>query len=415
MAIKVHGMGAVVKKAILLGVWLLLSASFLYAQVGSSTEIRIVQRLAWRGDQNALRYEVVIEREEDGRFREMLREFTNASYMEVVLSPGRYRYQIIPYDFLNRPAAATDWVNLEIRPAIRPELNDTLLAFFNINERSVYVLEIFGRNIDQGAEIELRRPGSAPIIPYDKDIRADGTRATLYFNNNQLIPGVYEVRVRNPGGFETRGGTITIVLPEQVAQVREGEPAIEIKEPEPIVQDPPTPRVVRTPVKLLQIDNAYFGVAWMPLFPVYGEGDWFYERNNTLTGAVARFGLCSKVNNIYVGMELTGSWYAYKTDFSESLMHFMTIGVNILAQKWFFEERLALVFRAGGGASILLSNKMEDSDSSERKPLYLDLGLSFLWLMNKRLYFEAGVDYYHWFTETPSGSFRPWVGIGLKL
>jgi hypothetical protein len=399
MAIKVHGRGC--RFCVLLGVWLLLSASFIHAQVGSSAEIRIVQRLIWTGDQYALRYEVVIEREEDGRFRELLREFTNTSYIDVVLSPGRYRYRIIPYDYLNRPATATDWVSLEIRPAIMPELNDTFQAFFNINERSVFTLEISGRNIDPGAEIELRRPGSVPIIPFDKSIRPDGSRATLYFNNNQLIPGVYEVRVRNPGGFETRGGTITIVLPEQLAQTRE---------PEPVV--PAEPAI---PVKRLQIDNAFFGVAWMPLFPVYGDGDWFYKGKFTLPGVTVRLSLSSNLGLVYFGMEVATSWYVYNADSDGQLTHFMSLGLNMLAQKWFSYERFAIIFRLGGGASMVLAGNKDNSSSSGAAPIYVDFGISFLWLTNKSLFFETGIDYYHWFTNSPSGSFRPWIGIGFRF
>jgi hypothetical protein len=202
-----------------------------------------------------------------------------------------------------------------------------------------------------------------------------------------------------------------------VAQIEEPEPIAQTTEPEPTILNRPVP-VQRTPPKFLNIDNAYFGVSWMPLFPVYGEGNWFYEQNFTLAGAAARLGLSSHLGSIYFGMELAGSWYAYDDGSGSLSMHFMSIGPNLLAQKWFVEERLAVVFRIGGGASIFLSRNNEDTSNTENSgmaPVYVDLGVSLLWLLNKSLYLELGVDYYHWFTDSPTGCFRPWVGMGIKF
>jgi hypothetical protein len=410
----------------------LLPVSFIQAQVGPDTEFRIVQRLAWLGDQYALRYEVVIEREEEGRFRELLREFTNEPFFEVAISPGRYRYRVIPYDLFNRPAQNSNWVSFEVSQALMPELDDALPVFIYVDERAVHTLNISGKNIDPGAEIELRRPGSVPIVPIDKNILRDGSRATLYFNNDQLIPGVYEVRVRNPGGFETRGGTITIALPEQSAQ---------IKEPEPLVYYEPVAQV-QQPVKILEIDNIFFNVAWMPMFPIYGQGDWFYGWNPALAGATARLGVVADMKLIYVGMELTGSWYAFDTgsyelsirykgdngishtfnaNSSGLSMHFMSFGFNLLTQKRYLGGRLGVVFRVGGGASIFLAGEnentghTENSSTSGMAPIYVDIGVSLDWLITTNFYLETGIDYYHWFTDSPSGCLRPWIGMGLKF
>jgi len=73
------------------------------------------QRLAWVGDEYAMRYEVIIEKEEAGTYNRLLREFTEESFIEVSLSPGKYRCQVIPYDFLNQPIPVTDWVEFEVR------------------------------------------------------------------------------------------------------------------------------------------------------------------------------------------------------------------------------------------------------------------------------------------------------------
>ncbi|MCL2233291.1 MAG: hypothetical protein FWB99_09465, partial [Treponema sp.] len=81
------------------------------------------QRLSWTGDGNVLRYEVIIEREEGGGFREASRTFREEPYIYVSLSPGRYRYRVIPHDFLNRPGTGSAWMYFEIRAALDPQLS----------------------------------------------------------------------------------------------------------------------------------------------------------------------------------------------------------------------------------------------------------------------------------------------------
>ena len=96
---------------------LLLSAGIapLLAQTtGYYMELRFIQRLTWRGDEYAMQYEVIIQREEKGSYDETLREFTEASFLEVSLHPGKYRYQVIPYDYLGKSIPVTEWMNFEV-------------------------------------------------------------------------------------------------------------------------------------------------------------------------------------------------------------------------------------------------------------------------------------------------------------
>ena len=83
-----------------------------------NTEPRFVQRLTWVGDGYATRYEVIIERDENGKYRRALQEFTTNFFIEVSLSPGKYRFQVIPYDFFNHPVPVNEWMNFEIQRAI---------------------------------------------------------------------------------------------------------------------------------------------------------------------------------------------------------------------------------------------------------------------------------------------------------
>jgi hypothetical protein len=78
------------------------------------TEQRFIQRLVWVGDEYAFRYEVVIERNEGEGYREYKREFTASSELVISLPLGKYRYCIIPHDYLEQPGEASDWVMLDV-------------------------------------------------------------------------------------------------------------------------------------------------------------------------------------------------------------------------------------------------------------------------------------------------------------
>jgi len=79
-------------------------------------EQRYVQQLVWIGDEYTLKYEVVIEKEEGGKYKTYMNEFTEFTSIQVSLPLGKYRYRIIPYDYLEQPGEASKWINFEIKP-----------------------------------------------------------------------------------------------------------------------------------------------------------------------------------------------------------------------------------------------------------------------------------------------------------
>ena len=110
------------KKYLLLALFLFVFTSFLSAQSPGyfveekDDEIKYIQRFVWKGGENALRYEVVFERERNGAYIPYLKETTKAQFIEVSLPPGHYRFRVIPYDILGRPVEGTRWTNVEILP-----------------------------------------------------------------------------------------------------------------------------------------------------------------------------------------------------------------------------------------------------------------------------------------------------------
>jgi hypothetical protein len=66
-----------------------------------------------------LRYEVVVERNEDGRYMELHKVSTEESFLELFLLPGRYQAKVTTYDLLNHPRA-TELITFEVRPPYPP-------------------------------------------------------------------------------------------------------------------------------------------------------------------------------------------------------------------------------------------------------------------------------------------------------
>jgi len=110
------------KKLVLLTVLFFMSfPRFLNAQDRQSgryvVEQRYILQLVWIGDEYTSKYEVVIERSEGRKHSPFMREFTELPNFQVSLAPGKYRYQITPYDYLDQPGEASDWVDIDIKPA----------------------------------------------------------------------------------------------------------------------------------------------------------------------------------------------------------------------------------------------------------------------------------------------------------
>ena len=98
---------------------------FLEAQ-SENTESRLI-RLTWAGGEHALHYAVEIERSENGNNRSYSRETTTSLHMDVSLPLGEYRFRIIPYDILGRPAEGTEWMHFAVHSARRgPEHSEQI-------------------------------------------------------------------------------------------------------------------------------------------------------------------------------------------------------------------------------------------------------------------------------------------------
>jgi len=82
-------------------------------------------RISWTKDDYALRYEVVIQREENKKYSPALQEFTEDAFIIISLPPGNYRLRVIPYDFRDVPGRGTGWKNFKVLAVTTPSGSDS--------------------------------------------------------------------------------------------------------------------------------------------------------------------------------------------------------------------------------------------------------------------------------------------------
>ena len=405
---------------------------------------RFTQRLAWNKDASALRYEVIVERQTTGGYRRLQREFTADNFIRFSLSPGNYRCRVTPYNYLNRPGEASEWMIFEVRAALNPEVDNFTPALLNPNKDTT--LSLFGRNLSSGAEIFLQSldKSTLTITPAEIQILYNGREARLVFNKRNLTAGNYEIYVRNPGGLETSKKGLTISYSEPPVKVASPEPKPEVKpepkpeKPEPEkaapkpAERPPRPPKTAKPKEPLDIGPLIMSLnaAWMPLIPSDGAikevNDDVFGGKPQLAGAALRFDLLfTKPEIIYPGLELAASGYFLtnpKSPYSSDVKA-LSIDLNLLLQKRFFDERFAATLRAGvgfsfqnGGLSYNGHKVFELDGDGEGKAPYMNLGVSLLWAATEHICVETGINYVSALTEDkPSKYFRPWIGVGWQF
>jgi len=303
-------------------------------------------------------------------YTEVLREFADVAYIEVSLPPGIYRYQVTAYDFLDRPGAASEWARLTILEALDPTVRDFNPRVFYVDGNAPWALNLTGRNISPDAKVYLESENNRVIVPREFTSDDSLSGAQLVFDVRQLVPGNYEIHIENPGGLNTSAGTFEIGF--------------------------------------FRSYDIFIGAAYTPLVPLYGEFGQLEKKPIYPLGAAVRFGIFPiKKTFGYFGAELSAVWNNLSSDSGENELSYHVIGaeVNLLYQKWLSSRVTAFTIRAGGGVAVATDILLPRAT----------IGASFLWLILKPLYLEAGIDGMHWFADGNPGYLRPWLGAGVKL
>jgi len=131
----------------------LLQAQDAGSPIDTNGEPHLIQRLVWTGGEYALRFEVVVQREVNGRYIAHLREFTDVPFIEVSLPPGNYRFQVTSYNILDKPEEVSQWVNIAVRRGVQNETFGTAPE-----------IAASGRDNVSGIEDEPESEGKKPML-----------------------------------------------------------------------------------------------------------------------------------------------------------------------------------------------------------------------------------------------------------
>jgi hypothetical protein len=343
-------------------------------------EYRYFQRLSWSGDDYALRYEVMVEREEEGAYTRVNFQVTNDYSIVVSLNPGKYRYQVIPYNYFDAPAAGTGWIDFEVHPALRPETEEYVQIFDYPSTAELLQLDIYGKNISADAKLTLSGADGAVFYPDETNIAEDGSKVTITFYNAYLIDKDFSIQITNPGGLETNMEVNLLIPPLPV--------------PHPSIFGPP---------------EIYMSFSMMPMFSLYGNTNWLSVQDIAMPGVAFRIaGVVKRIDALFgIGLETAVSWNEF--DKANSFL----LDFNLLALVFNQNNNMDFKIRLGMGYNALFGP--EKDYYSNWKLVHINMGFHYIVLLFRNFYLEMGVDCMFWAGATSSGAIRPMAGLGLRF
>jgi hypothetical protein len=384
-----------------------------YFLAGTEEDPRFIQRLSWGHDDLALRYEVILEEERDGRHVELLRKGTEQNHLSLSLPPGRYRYAVGVYNLLDKLEYTMDRVSFEVLRALRPEILSFSPEEFFLDASGYggsadpLLLSVNGQDIADDADSTLRaleRPGVA-IRP--RRTETQGDTLLLVFDGGQLEPGDYEVYVKNPGGLDASRGTL-------VVRIREKE--------EPSVPEPSVPQAAEAPPVRPDVGVS---AGYAPLMYLYGAllaKDVFEGALFPLGAAAQIYVLPLKLNRMSLGVELGASWHRMEEDKAAYKVsaQLLEARLSLLFQRWLLNRIVALNLRLGAGMLLLKDFQFDygnGADALDSMYPAIGAGLSFQWLVAGGFFIEAGATFTHLLSSDDSaqpGCLQPVLSAGWK-
>jgi len=165
----------------------------------SGSEPKFIQRLVWEEAEYTLHYKIEIQIY-SGMYTGYRTETADQNYIDVSLPPGSYRYNITTFDLLGRRGETSDWMEFTVIAAYQPRIERIVPEAFYMDQMADRILYIAGENILEESIIYLMDANKFVIFPYDKVI-INSSRVRLFFDDDKLVPGRYNIIIQNPGGL----------------------------------------------------------------------------------------------------------------------------------------------------------------------------------------------------------------------
>jgi len=244
----------------------------------------------------------------------------------------------------------------------------------------------------------LEQPGGAsdwvhleikpvPLVPVEVQTEEDGSYIIRSSGSDKIVPGISEIVIKKPG--EPENGVL--VVEKQKADAPKS-------------------------------SAFYVSAAWSPLIPLYGGIQKVFGNELYAAGAALRLGAFYTIPDWWCvpGLEFSASWYALnKTQGADTVgTQAGAAGINIAAQKTFFNQKMAVTLRAGGAIAFQIgeTNTEDEAKTIGGMAPQINVEASYLYQFWKQLYAEAGIGFTLNLNQNDnSGCLRPWLGIGWKF
>ncbi|GHU65412.1 hypothetical protein FACS189447_04290 [Spirochaetia bacterium] len=378
----------------LLIIFIFLFPVFVFSQEDEGASV-FVQRLEWEKGAYADRYQVVLEMKRINDFAEVMRYIVQEPFLEVSLPSGQYRYKIFSFNVLGRLDDESPWEYFDIIQVQQPSIFSYTPENFYFDRPSLRMIRLEGANLFMNSEIYLLRRNSGDeeekIIPNEIRRNDLGEFADLYFLEEDLIAGIYDIVVENPGGLQTAAGPF----------------GISVAKPFDI--------------------NVSGGYA--PLAKLYGDTDYLIDSAFIpLSFAVRSSFVPFKWDIGFIGIEANLNYAYLSADFTDlrgspvqTKTHMLNFHVGPLYQYWFQKNILALNARVGFGLTSLLDfhfeyDTGESSVSINTTSFSFFLGGSVQYFFFNQIFAEAGLDYMHVASsDLPMGFIRFALAAGWQF
>ena len=364
----------------------------------SGLKPRIMQKLAWNNEENAMHYDVEIQiYSQVNELYEFSKTITVNNYLDVYLSPGKYRYNVTAFDYLGRPGEPSEWIDFEIITAYHPVVEKYSPDAFFLDQNKKRELIVSGSNLSEESTIYLRNL-SRDLFPVSVNFIDDDMLA-LSFDDETLPAGSYEVYAINPGGLESVIGGFR--------------------------------------VGYRKFFDVFLKASYMPVFPLYGKSkDDFPEFMYTAGFFTAVEFISSPRTMFNGGVEISYSSYMlspYLTPYSDinnawyglfnnNGIIFNDFDVNVSVQKRFNKRKMAVTLRFGLGFSLAEYSEIterEDYDNItyDKKDFtgHINLGLSYMLLVLNIFYLDFGADFDHHIIGNQFGIIKPRLALVWKF
>lgn len=347
------------------------------------------QRLSWESLDNILYFIFILEHHNaQGAWAQIDKKTITTNFIEVSLSPGKYRYKIIAVNLLGQEESISEYRNFNILIAHQPEVHSLSPRTIYFDEEHTDYLEITGKEFYETTDYLLVNTawGTRLIKGTIADISADKTQAKIGFKIDRLAPGEYVLIARDASGLTDQSKTLTLKF-----------------------QKP-----VDTYLSLGYPFTVFIGNS------VFKE---FFNRTFTPFGLLLRL-TCMPIKRTYgsYGFNLTSSGLYIKGEGADYTLsgYFLIPHLNFTYIYPIKRRKVNFDIHGGIGALFLLHTKFQYPEVSSPKFWYwgvsADFGTAFQFYMYKRLYFEINVDHIFPFRKGfPIYIVQPSVSVGWEF